>query len=419
MVVDLVFPSKVEVTESGKTPKASNGEDPLNLSDVLQVNELFKYYRLPFLAHPKFGYSDLLSDCRYDWRKNACIGKLTLDESNSPPTSRAAYADYISRAYLGRWDWMLECPLVHPVTKQNLHIMPQLWITRARDYEVSLASSNSPGKTLDTSHPADPADPTPSESTRGWLSYPDNRAFVWTAVMASSQHLTNSSNGNDSGHWVRLLNVDLPSSSSPCGPTPFELSWVDPITYRRWTHFGSQYGFSYHSGAFWTTPDNHSFVDIFFGVYFDLALVLLYSRVVLMRFNLDLALLAPAPGMRKMTPVSPTSALATSKRGRSLRGDLRTFTQIFLPPSLSIQQQGYELSSLFRAAMEIDRFYDHLMTKVNAIARLEMREDTEATHCWYISRNGDGDVCMGLWYFVGALTLGALAVRLTVFKGIH
>ncbi|KAJ1554810.1 hypothetical protein HK405_004017, partial [Cladochytrium tenue] len=272
IVVDLNFPSSVQLQN---TSSNSERADSLSLADVLQVNELFKYYRLPFIDHPTFGYADLLKGCRYDWR-------------------------------------------------------------------------------------------------------------------SESVHLTDDSGGSDSGPWVRLVNVDLPSVSKPGIPTPFERSWVDPLTYRRWSHFGSQYGFTYHSGAFWTDPTSDAFFDIFFGVYFDLALGLLYSRVVLLRFSLDLALLAPPAGAghllyRGNPPFSaarlgPSSAIRPhalqTDRLLSFRQNLQTFIAVFLSPSLSIQQQGHELSGLFRTAMEIDHLYDHLLKRVE-VERVIMLDSKE------------------------------------------
>ncbi|KXS21959.1 hypothetical protein M427DRAFT_40714 [Gonapodya prolifera JEL478] len=377
MVMDLTFPNDVQVVAASGGLSTVSSRDSLNLADVLQVNELFKYYRLPFPGHPNFGYADLLQSCRYDWRKPELIGKPSSDEDKAgskPPKSDGAF---INRAYLGRWDWMLECPLRHPHTRQLLSLMPKTWIVKTRDSEASLVVPKPQGQRTENSSTRQRSEG--PERSSGWLSYPDNRAFVWTAVMADSSHLTTTSDGSriDSGQWVRFVNVDLPTLQSPGNPSKFERSWIDPLTYRRWSHYGSQYGFTYHSGAFWTTPNSDSFFDIFFGVYFDMALVLFYSRVSLLHFSWDVALLAPPPGAteagRESSPFN--SRAHGTPPSLVLLNDLQTFTRMYLQPSFSIQQQGHELSAVFRSAMEVDTLYEHLAKRLERLVTFEREID--------------------------------------------
>ncbi|KAI9333027.1 hypothetical protein DFJ73DRAFT_799396 [Zopfochytrium polystomum] len=383
LVVDLEFPRRVQMINPNG--KADPRTDMLRLADVLQVNELFKYYRLPFQGHQTLGYADLLKNTRFDWRKQGTIAEVVAAANGAPMPRRA-----LRNAYLGRWDWMLECPIILDNDgggRSHWLPMPAAWIARARGFEQTLAVPRR----------SDGHDAPPAEATFGWLTYPDNRAFVWTAVAADLAYIHNpaaaasssssSSSSSDSSHWVRFVNVDLPSTNPTPVPTPFEQDWIRDRTYRRWAHFGSLYGFSYHSGAFWTAPAaadgdgddgpaaaaRNPFLDIFFGVYFDLALTLLYTRVVLLRIASNLALLpSPPPPPSLQWDVCDSRAAGEAASGLvKVKRELRELTRRYLPAVYSTQQQGHELAELFRKCMDVDALAERLARKVEVVGAMD------------------------------------------------
>ncbi|KAI9317808.1 hypothetical protein DFJ73DRAFT_926746 [Zopfochytrium polystomum] len=314
LVVDLEFPGTVTVVRPVQSPANTETPDRLTLADVLKVNELFKYYRLPYQGHSANGHSDMFRGCRFDWRKEALL------DPEQPGYSRDAY--------LGRWDWMLQCP-IDSVYGTWYYVVPQEWISQARHFEES---SSRRGRL-----------------PRGWLTFPHDRAFVWTAVAADPAHLKDfRSTDADSSHWVHLVNAD-PPACSPCHASPYELEWIRPRTYRRWSHLGSQHGFAADSAAFWTPPDgSNQLFDSFFGVHFDLALTVLYSRVVLLHIGAGLG----------------------SSSYRSSLSDFLPCVELLMPLALSLQQQGHEMEALLRAAMDTDRMFENLARRVYMAVKL-------------------------------------------------
>ena len=97
---------------------------------------------------------------------------------------------------------------------------------------------------------------------------------------------------SSSGYWIKLLNVDKTDSPNPVEvrrSSNFEKDWAKERTYTRWEHFGSLYGFSYHSGVLLSDicgepPVSH----IFRCHYLDMILLLLYLRLTVFNFSQQL-----------------------------------------------------------------------------------------------------------------------------------
>ncbi|KXS21958.1 hypothetical protein M427DRAFT_130632 [Gonapodya prolifera JEL478] len=390
LIVDVSLGPKVRVGGRDDFVEA------LTLADVLVFNEYFRYYRCPYSDHYRY-YKEFLGANPFDWRgtgpRTSAIHGLSRSD--------------VKEAYLGRWDWMLACPVkldeyntlftppttipVSPV-KSYWTVMPPEWISRAREYETSLRDRDS------LRHYTRP------DTVCGWLSYADSRAFVWTAVTGSAHLMCSTkddSEGPPSGGWVRLLNVDQPGDSKP---SRMEVEWASARTYMRWASYDTRYGFSDHSGVIWSESDDDAFLTrIFFSVYFDMALLLLYNRVVLFRFSSDLFDLAEltharttgvttiksksrggVPVVRPWSRISTPTALQIASvvvgieydppwhpRKLAERGFLHAreqfsrFVDLYLFPLVSNQQQGVELYSLFRTAMDIDVLHNEIKAQVS------------------------------------------------------
>ncbi|KAI9333028.1 hypothetical protein DFJ73DRAFT_799397 [Zopfochytrium polystomum] len=383
LVVDVRFPDAVDVGGDGAEQR------PLTLEDVLMVNEYFRYYRCPYLFHYN-GFREFLADSPLDWRQPS---PPPLAKTSGP--SRRKLRDSLLAAYLGRWDWMLACPIKLTDTSGGRGgrsssvpslwtLMPAAWISQARDHETSLASSRN----------RRPRSYTRPETVCGWLSYADSRAFVWSAVAGSPARMRAAGGDGESppsGAWVRFLNVDSPGTGPP---SRFESDWAAARTYMRWAPLDSRYGFTDHSGVLWTSDGAGFVVDAFFNVYFDMALLLLYTRAVLFRFSSDLFDLAeltradPAAGGDGAAPGAVAGAAAAAAQAvlgavgvhfsppwhpkkvaehgfLRAREQFSRFVDLYLFPLVSNQQQGVELYTLFRTAMDVDVLHAEIKTQVS------------------------------------------------------
>ena len=183
------------------------------------------------------------------------------------------------------------------------------------------------------------------------------------------------------GHWVKLLNVDLPGST-PFGThqcREFEREWARDRTYKRWEEWGTFYGFSYHSGAMLGPtminkdhPEKDPEPPLWrhFGqMYFDQILLILYIRVVLFRFSTQLSLIS--------------AEARDAGRGRweewgeefeRLRWNFALFTNLYQFPLLSNQQQGLEMYALARKGMDVDQLF------------LEVQQEVQGTNDYLMQR---------------------------------
>ena len=67
------------------------------------------------------------------------------------------------------------------------------------------------------------------------------------------------------------------------------MEWAAERTYRRWAHYGTLYGYTYHSGTMLSGPSYEPpTCQHFKEFYFEQALLMLYIRVGLFRFSKEL-----------------------------------------------------------------------------------------------------------------------------------
>jgi hypothetical protein len=188
----------------------------------------------------------------------------------------------------------------------------------------------------------------------GWICYTDARAFVYSCAITArgSRDLDRSA-----GSWVQFVNVDKPSTRPA---TPFEQKWARERTYDRWQDSGTLYGFSTHSavmlGSPWKAPDTwQHFADM----YFDQVLLLLYLRVTTFRFSSllsDISTRLASPRRRETDAVRREFA--------ALRREFALFTNLYRFPLLSNQQQGIEMYSKARQALDVDQLFEEVQKEI-------------------------------------------------------
>ncbi len=325
--VDLYFPE-----EQDNTPE---------LDDLLLFNEMFRYYDMPYddhLAHFTKSFGKV--PVRYAGTEPF----LTVAELAKDGLKSAA-----QRCYFDRWANLLEIPLVY---KNRLYrLFPQAWAEAGRDWTC--------GKERKT-------------TSTHWQIYDENRAYVWTAAFPEKgglalkrlfqpgRQLVRSS---DYGHWIKLLNVDLPFSK---GTTEFERNWAEQRTYTRWQEGGTWYGFCYHGGAVLGPPEEYVFAPSE-SYYFDVLMLLFFIRMSLFRFSKALSdILMDEQGWD-----SRREDLIT------LRKKFTRFTVLYRYPIVSNQQQMLELYELQHDCFDIERFFKEVQVEIDHTHEfLEVLEST-------------------------------------------
>ena len=337
LLVDLYFP-----TTDGISP---------GLEDLLRLNELFRYWQRPWEGHEKNGYRALLASWPLDRNRATTIGAEGIDFDD---------------IYFERWKSLLEPPIRDEKAK--------VWRLFSADWsEKARASIKAQAKTNGAS------------SEGGWIVYADSRTFVWTCAIvgggAGALKRAFPLTADDGervgmalgdweahryGHWVKLLNVDLPKDTPRAtheSVMAFERNWAKDRTYHRWEEWGTYYGFSYHGGAMLGPPEtNPPLWQHFAEMYFDQVLLLLYLRVSLFRFSIRLNEISG----KARDAVDQGGKETWLKEFRELRWDFALFTNLYQFPLLSNQQQGLEMYSLARKIMDVDELFDEVQKEIHS-----------------------------------------------------
>lgn len=316
-----------------------------DLTDLLEINEIFRCYRRPYKAH---------------WQKFKKLLEnmvVKLKDSGSARTVSDCKENY-EEAYLDRWTNLLEFPLQCSEGDKQL-----VWRDRGKK-ETDHRAKRKPSKYDD-------------------LPYADHRAYVWSAaIMArgggSLQRAFCTSNwqAHAYGHWIKLLNVDPPDDSLAPSKThnaarDFERQWAEERTYHRWEQWGTWYGFSYHSGVMLGPPSQEyeegsnkkSGAPLwrhFREMYFDMALLLLYTRVTLFRLSRELSVVTG----KNDRPNEPEGQQTKSQDYSRLRETFILFTIRYQFPLLSNQQQGIEMYDLARKHFDITDLYAEVQQEI-------------------------------------------------------
>ena len=278
-----------------------------------------------------------------------------------------------------------------------------------------------------------------------WEVYADNRAFVWTCAIRTSGQQTlegaNIAEGltrdpyRNAGVWLRLLNVDEPGGGEAI--TAFERDWVRDRTYLRWAHYGTLYGFCYHSGAMLSNSQGKHPIPTwrhFGAMYFDQMILLFYIRITLFRFSLELNRLSrqlrgePLSRRQRITVDGAAEVRYFLDQFQLLRLRFDLFTNLYQFPLLSNQQQGLELYELARKAMDSDDLFREVEKEIQSTHQfLEIFEQSESNSALMVltvlgSIGLLFSVAVGLFGMnilietgVNEVTRGSLGVEILVF----
>lgn len=311
----------------------SNDPAP-SLNNLLQLNELFRYRREPFESH---------------------ASEKRIEEIIKTEALRFGDIKGAIKSVYDRWEHLLEIPIRVGKDEKGKH--------------YNLLASDASQSSTNYDRPS-------------WDIYADNRNYVWTcAVVKKSSYF---------GHWVKLLNADLPPMPEDgeldprrleveaAGITSFERKWAEDHTYKRWERFGTLYGFTSHSGAVLAQPCDHlPLWRHFRQMYFDQVLLLLYLRVSLFRFSEALTRIsAEARGEEKDDE-------EWQREFESLRRSFTLFTNLYQFPLISNQQQGVEMYALAREKMDITSLYEEVKEEVHRsheyFHQLQQQKQTRVT----------------------------------------
>jgi hypothetical protein len=336
-------------------PELEAGDDQPGLDDLLQLNEQFRYWHEPFSQHSiKKGYKEFLRDCPVGFGEAQRIGEC----------------DGQKELYLKRWSSLLQIPVL--IDNQYWCLFEPRWQQRA---ETWIDFHNNNVRELHET---------------GWIAYADCRAFVWTCALTwGGCRFVEGEQAR--GHWVRLLNVDLPDAKDSGQSTAFERQWAKERTYDRWREWGSLYGFTYHSGAMLSSDIREPPLwEHFAENYFDQTLLLLYLRVVLFNFS------------RRLSELS--NRARASRRGQvpnfqTLRWSFTLFTNLYQFPLLSNQQQAIEMYSLAREMMDVQLLFE------------EVEREIRGTHDYLLMEGTTRLTVVAAMAAMFGLTVGALGMN--------
>ncbi len=338
LYVDVYFPQQTP------TPK---------IDDLLLLNELFRYFDIPYTGHAA-ALTRHFKDIPIEYLShNGGYKKV-----DSPDISNQA-------KYFERWLNLLKMPIQH--NDEYYSLIPENWTDNAKKwiYRNEIQQSNN--------------------NEDNFLIHVDNRCYVWTAALMheggrsldsafNNPHSTNLQ-AEHYGHWIKLLNVDLPHNSDDSEVThkdvsDFEKEWAKARTYKRWEHQGNWYGFNNHSGVMLAVSSQAFLCRVFREQYFDQTLLLLYLRATLFRFSRKLSLI-----VHEQQNENADKWLAQI---RAVRKEFSHFAIMYQFPLLSNQQQAIEMYMLARECLEIDSLYREVQEKIaNTHDFLEQAESNQ------------------------------------------
>jgi hypothetical protein len=308
------------------------------LDDLLELNELFRYFDMPYESHFA-GYEKCLKNIPVDY----LFDNYQTLEHKAKQGNKGKQASYFTR-----WLNLLKIPIYH--NEQYHTLIPETWQTEAKQwiYHANIQESS---------------------KDENCLIHVDNRCYVWTAafINGGGNALNKTFNtpptdkllAHNFGHWVKLLNIDRPANTARETHqylSDFEKKWAKARTYKRWQHYGTWYGFNYHSGvmlADYVHPDLQHLGRVFREQYFDQTLLLLYLRTALFHFSRELSL------------IIHEQDLVDLKKIRKLREEFSRFAILYQFPSLSNQQQSIEMYTLARQCLDIDELYKEVQEEIN------------------------------------------------------
>lgn len=315
--------------------------DPGNapgFADLLRFNEIFRYWRSPFEDFDLEYCKKELSSFR---------GGVVHGSADSEDSGQCT--DCTDNYFSNRWEDILRFPVKDGKGK--------FWKVK----------------------PVDEAGTSPLFP--GWMVNPDDRAFTMPFAVLNREkpghlahfspyrHEVDSSDFDQGGLWVKLLNVDRPSSNERLSDSgPFEKVWARDRTYTRWTSSNEPtlYGFCEHSLAVLCTAADKGQGDPPLGLhagqmYFDSTLLHLYLRVGLFRFSKDLHVITA----KARDEEGSGKEIATWRKDfHELRWRFLQFQNLYRFPLFSNQQQHLEMFAYQTRAMDVKELYAEVEKEV-------------------------------------------------------
>jgi len=336
-----------KASSKGKTKKGACKGKKIIFDDLLYLNELFRCFDYPNYEEHWKKYKTAMANVPTDYPKGPTIQELLKPSEDKKDENKKDKDEAKTRirAYFDRWCNLLTIPV------------------KDGDGYYQIVSEDSCEQALASLVKADSKDTTEDDPL---LIYGDYRAFVWSAAVlkeggksVARPFRTSQQDPAEFGHWIKFLNVDPPSDSSPISTgysSQFEKEWARKRTYYRWVHFGTWYGFNYHAGVAVMSDKEDGkksiYLTYFRYLYFDIILLLFYLRVTLFRFSNALTQIAQKEkGWRQKFVY--------------LRRAFNKFTILYQFPLLSNQQQAIEMYDLARKHFDIDDFYAETKSEID------------------------------------------------------
>ncbi|NBD95304.1 MAG: hypothetical protein GVY11_02360 [Gammaproteobacteria bacterium] len=373
--------------------------EPVTLAELREFNETFRHLQLPW---EEYGEEQL--EPRY----------RGFRAHGLPWTSRVD-VNLTDRVTWGKWLDLLEFPVRDRRSdrKTFYRIVPQSWISKA-------ASVTAHESWAGQDHALKPAEPKAlvwscavldkkAQDARSKLLAPCNHAFelrsrltyrsdrrrmertARTSPELGDPKSSRRARNVRAGDWIGFLNVDRPTAEPPVrhedllDASGYEKDWAEhkSVTYQRWAHWGSLYGFTGHSGcAFLPAATEPPFWKQWRTIYRDQALFLLYERATLFRFSRSISSLTQQR-FEDEAGTGPEKRRADRRfetNFRELRRNFVSFANLYQFPLLSTEQQSLEMYNAQRAALEVDPLYKEVQSQIdNAHAYASLSAQRHAT----------------------------------------
>lgn len=384
----------------------------LTVPELMEFNETFRHLQVPFksILNPSEGYFKKELEKRYEHLlKRGFPWPGTAKAEGDDPDHHAE-----SMLTWRKWLDLLEFPVLDDQDGKSryLRLMPREWIEHA-DEVITHRSWAGPEHALKAAEPkvmvwsTAVMDESAQRSREKLLdakegnerrgSEPKSRPAMFRAPRATSSSTSPSANARvgrrqvnvRAGDWIAFLNVDPvqggSSHKSLMNASGFEMDWAerDSITYQRWAHWGSLYGFTGHSGcAFLPALEEPPFWRQWRTLYRDQGLFLLYERATLFRLSRSISSITQERISAKAGSESEAQRAdkAFEEDFGALRRHFVSFANLYQFPLLSTEQQSLEMYQAQRQALDIDPLYSEVQSQIdNAHAYASLDSQKKAT----------------------------------------
>jgi hypothetical protein len=217
------------------------------------------------------------------------------------------------------------------------------------------------------------------ETQSEWLydSFTDDRMFVVTFMINANiaKRLGKRMCGRyvyeSDDFWYRYIFLD--GGSKGVENEEMQVQLIRDHTYPRWANYGTLYGMSRYSFvALCGVDDGGKFHEILYdqmmSMYYQLALVILFQRSMLLKFSHD---------VRKLDLNNPDKSFI--KNAQKLHGDFIKFTNAYLFSEVTPQEQGIELYDQWYKIQDLDKLFSEVKQEIDDVASYVRNEISHKT----------------------------------------